>query len=161
VTLASGAAAVDAERRAVHFGPSNGPVPLGETIAYTFRDGLHSPVVLSEEITLYRVYGGSAARLGSYWTRTPPTGPLQARRDFALNPIWGNTAEHVSTIKVPAGTTIYERATPQSMSQQSRFPQEQRSMRAMPLGGANWLVVAAKSIFRKSIAIGWTVRSLQ
>jgi hypothetical protein len=108
VTIASGAVAVDADRGAVHFGPSNGPAPLGETIAGTFRDGLYSQVVLSEEIMLYRVYGGSAAALGSYWTQTPPTGPLQARRDFALNPIWGNTAEHVSTIKVPAGTTIYE-----------------------------------------------------
>ena len=28
--------------------------------------------------------------------------------DSALNPAWGNTAKNVATIRVPAGTTIYE-----------------------------------------------------
>jgi hypothetical protein len=28
--------------------------------------------------------------------------------DSALNPEWGNTAENVSIIKVPPGTTIYQ-----------------------------------------------------
>ena len=28
--------------------------------------------------------------------------------DSALNPAWGTTAQSVSTIRVPAGTTIYE-----------------------------------------------------
>jgi hypothetical protein len=31
--------------------------------------------------------------------------------DSALNPAWGNTAEQVATIRVPAGATIYEGAT--------------------------------------------------
>jgi hypothetical protein len=35
-------------------------------------------------------------------------GPLQAQIDGALNPAWGNTATNVSTIRVRAGTTIFE-----------------------------------------------------
>jgi filamentous hemagglutinin len=30
--------------------------------------------------------------------------------DSALNPAWGNTAENVSTVIVPKGTTIFEGA---------------------------------------------------
>lgn len=97
-----------ANNAAVHFGPLTGPGPLGEEVASTFRDSSYTQVILNEEITLYRVYGGKAAPVGSYWTRSPPTGPLQAKIDLALDPTWGNTAKHVSIIKVPAGTTIYE-----------------------------------------------------
>ena len=34
--------------------------------------------------------------------------PVQSAIDSALNPAWGNTAQNVATIRVPAGTTIYE-----------------------------------------------------
>lgn len=63
---------------------------------------------LSETTTLYRVYGGQAGKLGSYWTRTRPSGPLQSQLDSALNPAWGNSASSIATIRVPSGTTIYE-----------------------------------------------------
>lgn len=35
-------------------------------------------------------------------------GPLQSQLGGALNPVWGNSASTVVTIRVPAGTTIYE-----------------------------------------------------
>ena len=53
---------------------------------------------------------GAADPLGRYWTRTRPSGPLQSRIDSALLPSWGNTAESVAEIRVPAGTTIFEGA---------------------------------------------------
>lgn len=89
------------------YGPMNrGPLP--ESLANTFRSGTYSEAVLEVDTTLYRVYGGSAGKLGSFWTRTQPTGPLQSQIDLALKPEWGNTAENVVKINVPAGTKIFE-----------------------------------------------------
>jgi filamentous hemagglutinin len=82
--------------------------PLAENIANTFRGGSYTATTLAEETTLYRTYGGSAGKLGGYWTRVAPTGPAQAQLDLALNPAWGNTATKVASIQVPAGTTIFE-----------------------------------------------------
>lgn len=92
---------------AVRYGPHN-PGPLVDDVASTFRSGSYTAEVLEQELTLYRVYGGKAGPIGSYWSRTAPSGPMQAQLDSALNPAWGNTATQVSTIRVPAGTTIYD-----------------------------------------------------
>jgi RHS repeat-associated protein len=100
--------ALAADNAAIRWGPLTGPGPLNDAVANTFRGGSYTESVLSGETTLYRSYGGTAGELGSYWTRTPPAGPLQATMDSALNPAWGNTAQNVSTIVVPRGTTIYE-----------------------------------------------------
>lgn len=90
-----------------NYGPMNkGPLP--ENLANTFRSGTYSEVVLESDTTLYRVYGGSAGKLGTFWSRTAPSGPLQAQIDLALKPEWGNTAENVVKINVPAGTKIFE-----------------------------------------------------
>ena len=99
-----------AAAQGTRWGPATGAGPLGEQVANTFRGGSYTETVLTQETTLDRAYGGSAGRLGSYWSRTAPTGPLQATMDSALNPAWGNTAQNVATIRVPAGTTIYEGA---------------------------------------------------
>ncbi len=82
--------------------------PLPSKIASTFRSNTYMEVVTTEPVTLYRVYGGSAIQLGGYWTRTPPSGPVQSIVDSALNPQWGNTATNVVKIEVPAGTKFYE-----------------------------------------------------
>lgn len=93
----------------IRYGPTN-PGPLNDAVVATFRSGSYSEVVLDEATTLYRVYGGEAGQLGSYWSRTAPTGPMQAQIDLALNPEWGNLATDVASIRVPAGTTIFEGA---------------------------------------------------
>lgn len=82
--------------------------PLPEAIANTFRSGTYTEIVTQEETTLYRVYGGKAGQLGSYWTTTKPQGPVQSIIDSALDQSWGNTATNVVTINVPKGTTIYQ-----------------------------------------------------
>ena len=94
-------------KNGIRYGPSNGPGPLGQEVASTFRSSSYTQEVLQQETTLYRVFGGEAGPIGSYWTDVPPTGPLQSVQDSALNPEWGNSAEYVSTIQVPAGTTVY------------------------------------------------------
>ena len=91
----------------VRFGPHmEGPLPEG--ISSTFRGGSYSQTTLGSDTTLYRVYGGEAAPLRSWWSRTPPAGPLQSQMDLALPP--ENTAQNVVMIRVPTGTVIYEGA---------------------------------------------------
>ena len=87
--------------------PEN-PGPLKEKTAETFTGGSYTKTTLTEDTTFYRVYGGEAGEVGRYMTRTPQNGGLQSQLDLALNPEWGNTAEYVTTVVVPAGTTIYE-----------------------------------------------------
>jgi hypothetical protein len=94
---------------AVRYGPINAGL-LPAAIANTFRGGSYTATTLSEGTTLYRAYGGTAGQLGSFWTRTPPSGALQSTIDLALKPQWGNTAVQVAKIRVPAGTTIFEGA---------------------------------------------------
>jgi RHS repeat-associated protein len=91
-----------------HWNPLNGPGPLGKQVAATFRSASYTESVTSEATTFYRVYGGKAGELGSYWTRTPPTGRLQSQIDSALLSQWGNTAQKVTRIQVPPGTKIFE-----------------------------------------------------
>jgi hypothetical protein len=101
--------------KSVAFGPHN-VGPLSSDVANTFRTASYSQVRLSESTVLHRAYGGKAGPLGSYWTRARPTGPLQSQIDSALNPVWGNTATNVSSVRVPAGTTIFEgSAAPQDI----------------------------------------------
>ena len=97
-----------AANSATRWGPATGAGPLGEKVAGTFRGGSYTQMTTSEATTLYRAHGGTAGELGSYWSRTAPTVPLQARMDSALLPQWGNTATGVSTIRVPSGTTIFD-----------------------------------------------------
>ncbi len=88
--------------------PIDGPGPLGNEVAATFRGATYTESLTSEATTLYRSWGGSADEFGSYWTRSAPTGPLQTQIDSALLPQWGNNAQNVTQIRVPPGTTIYE-----------------------------------------------------
>jgi RHS repeat-associated protein len=103
-----GAVGTGADATTISWNPLNGPGPLGETVANTFRSATYTETVTTEETTLYRVYGGNSQQIGPYWTATPPAGALQSTIDSALNPEWGNTAQNVVTIKVPPGTTIYQ-----------------------------------------------------
>jgi len=63
---------------------------------------------LEEPLKVYRVYGGEAGELGSYWSRVKPTGPGQAVFDSALDPEWGNTAQKWVEITVPPNETLYD-----------------------------------------------------
>jgi filamentous hemagglutinin len=89
------------------YGPMNKGPLLADT-ANTFRSATYSEVITQQTTTLYRVYGGTAGELGGYWTRSPPSGPVQSIIDSALIPQWGNSATSVVKIEVPAGTKFYE-----------------------------------------------------
>jgi len=99
--------AVEGTSKPIIYGPMNkGPLP--DEIANTFRSSTYTKYITPEDLILYRVYGGEAGELGSFWTRSKPRGPLHSIIDSALDQNWGNSATSVSIIKVPAGTTIFE-----------------------------------------------------
>jgi hypothetical protein len=77
----------------------------------TFRSSTYDEVRLSEDRTFYRDYSDPNRRLSAFWTREPSSGPFQSILDSAILPEWGNRAEHTVTIRVPAGTTVYEGPT--------------------------------------------------
>ncbi len=89
------------------YNPIN-PGPLQKEIANTFRSATYSEINATGEVTLYRAYGGDAKEISAFWTMDKPSGPLQAKIDNALDPLWGNTATKVSTITIPEGTIFYE-----------------------------------------------------
>ncbi len=82
--------------------------PLPANIVQTFRSGTYRQVVSDGNTILYRVYGGNAGKFGPFWTKTPPSGPLQSMIDYALNPKWGNKATNIVKIKIPKGIVYYE-----------------------------------------------------
>ncbi len=99
----------------IRWNPVNGPGPLKPDVVQSFRSATYTEHTLSQPTTLYRVYSDPARKMGPYWSRTPPAGPLQSVMDSALNPQWGNTADHVVTVRVPPGVRVYEGvAGPQS-----------------------------------------------
>lgn len=100
-------------KRAVSQGPVHTPMnpgPLPQRVTATFRSATYSVNTLPAPLTLYRVYSDPARKFGEYWSRVPPTGPLQVMIDSALDPRFGNRATRVVTIRVPAGETIFEGA---------------------------------------------------
>jgi hypothetical protein len=89
------------------YGPTKlGPLPRETT--KLFRGGSYSRVTVGSETTLYRVFGGNAGQLGSWWSRVPPAGPVQAQIDAALKAQWKNTAMSAVKIRVPGGTQFWE-----------------------------------------------------
>jgi len=103
---AAGLESAEIAGQAIRYGPLN-EGPLSPDIAQTFRSGTYTGQTLQEPTTLYRVIGEGGNPAGSFWTATPPSGPVQSIIDLALDPAWGNTATTVITAEVPAGTTIY------------------------------------------------------
>jgi hypothetical protein len=84
------------------------PIGSGKTVADTFRSSSYFETLTEAPVKLYRVHGDGASPMSKYWSRTKPTGPVQAVLDSALDPDWGNTAKKWVEITVPKGTKIYE-----------------------------------------------------
>jgi len=123
----------------VRYGPLSGPGPLGD-VAKDFRSGSYTQEVLQSDTTFYRVFGGDAGPVAGYWTDVYPAGPLQSIEDSVLNPAWGNTAKYVSTIRAPAGTTVYRGfASPQ------------------PLPGGGSLIGGGSQIYIPNVNPNWLI----
>ncbi|PHM69407.1 hypothetical protein [Xenorhabdus kozodoii] len=72
----------------------------------SFKDNEYKTVVTTEDVVLYRTFGGYAKIDGGFVTTLPAKNKIQAKIDTALLPEWKNTRQYESTIIVPAGTKL-------------------------------------------------------
>lgn len=82
--------------------------PLPETIAATFKDGKCTKVVLSEPQTFVRYYHADTNKKGRYLTTDRYQLNVDVIRNLALNQDWGNRAERMVMVTVPAGTAVFQ-----------------------------------------------------
>ena len=105
------------------------PGPLAELNDHphlNFYGGRYNSRVLTEDTIYYRA-GNSEVPYGRYFVETPPKSVIQVRIDSAVKPYWTNNRtgmwekndlgidisgkskiEKIYTVRVPAGTVIYE-----------------------------------------------------
>jgi hypothetical protein len=81
-------------------------VALPEWMEETFLDGKYRTVVTTEDVYVYRSFGGRAKVDGSFTTTTKAANRIQTKMDLALLPEWKNTREFEALIKVPKGETL-------------------------------------------------------
>ncbi len=100
---------------AIRRGPIN-PGPLEPAVGATFRSASYTERKLGAPVDLYRSYSNPARRLGPYWTRSEPSGPLQSKIDSAILKEFNNEATLAAHIRVPPGETIFEGAAARQLS---------------------------------------------
>ena len=92
------------------------PGKLDEGTAKNFSAATYDEIVIPAEyeVTVNRVWGGGAEKVGRYMSEVPQNGGMQSQLDLALNPDWGNTAQNISPVIIPGDRKIYHgKAAPQ------------------------------------------------
>ena len=79
---------------------------LPDWIGESFTDSNYRTVITTEEITLYRTFGGYSDAGGGFVTTTPASNRIQAKIDTALLPEWKNTRQYEAVIKIPKGVEL-------------------------------------------------------
>ncbi|NMD84752.1 T7SS effector LXG polymorphic toxin [Streptococcus sp. WB01_FAA12] len=79
---------------------------LPDWIGESFTDSNYRTVITTEEITLYRTFGGYSDAGGGFVTTTPASSRIQAKIDTALLPEWKNTRQYEAVIKIPKGVEL-------------------------------------------------------
>ncbi|EOG9422198.1 hypothetical protein ACLLEW_000957 [Listeria monocytogenes] len=79
---------------------------LPDFIKDSFLDGNYRTVKTTEEITVYRVFGGNAKSTGSFVTTDKAISRIDAKIDMALLPGWKNTRMYEAEIIIPKGQQI-------------------------------------------------------
>ncbi|WP_231877694.1 MULTISPECIES: hypothetical protein [unclassified Erwinia] len=80
--------------------------PLPPSLASTFTNSEYKTVMTTQDITMYRVFGGTAKIDGSFVSTVSSGSRIQAKIDAALLPQWKNTRQFEATILVPKGTVL-------------------------------------------------------
>ncbi|ENK5394995.1 hypothetical protein AB3U68_002178 [Listeria monocytogenes] len=79
---------------------------LTQGVIDSFLDGNYRTVKTTEEITVYRVFGGNAKSTGSFVTINKAISRIDAKIDMALLPEWKNTRMDEAEIIIPKGQQI-------------------------------------------------------
>lgn len=82
--------------------------PLPEEIAITFLDAECKEVELLMPQTFFRYYSDDTNKKGRYLTTEQYRTNVAVISNLALNQSWGNKAEKMLSITLPAGTIVYQ-----------------------------------------------------
>ena len=82
--------------------------PLPEDQAAAFLDSKCKEVKLREPQTFFHYYSNDTNKRQRYLTTEEYQTNVEAIKNLALKQEWGNKAEKVISVILPAGTTIYE-----------------------------------------------------
>ncbi|SDI04638.1 RHS repeat-associated core domain-containing protein [Pseudomonas sp. BS3767] len=79
---------------------------LPSWVAESFTNGKYKTVVTTQDIYVYRVFGGNAKASGGFVSTSPASSRIQAKLDAALLPEWKNTRQFEAKILIPKGTIL-------------------------------------------------------
>ena len=79
---------------------------LPQSIKSTFMDSQYRTVVATEDMTLFRVYGGHSGKQGIYLTTERPVDRIGSKYQSALLHEWKNTREYYCEVHIPKGTVL-------------------------------------------------------
>ena len=82
--------------------------PLPVAIAVTFLDSKCKKVKLLMPQTFFRYYSSETNKKGRYLTTDQYQTNVEVIKNLALNQTWGNKAEKMLAVTLPAGTTVYQ-----------------------------------------------------
>ena len=82
--------------------------PLPREIAATFLQSRCTRVLLTAPQMFYRYYNAPQNRLGRYLTTDRLRTNVEVISRLALNQAWGNKAERMLMVTVPAGSVVYQ-----------------------------------------------------
>lgn len=99
---------LDLNRQIVFAEEARSSCPLPENIAVTFLDSQCEQVELLMPQTFFRYYDNNDNQKGRYLTTDQYHTNVAAITNLALNQDWGNKAEKMLSITLPAGTTVYQ-----------------------------------------------------
>lgn len=90
------------------------PVKLSDSLRNTFHNKEYRTVVATEDIVLYRVYGGASKKEGAFLTSQKPTDKMDTKMGLALKAEWKNSRANYCEVIVPKGTILHiGKAAPQ------------------------------------------------
>ncbi|WP_167630620.1 T7SS effector LXG polymorphic toxin [Listeria valentina] len=79
---------------------------LPSQISKSFTDSYYRTVETTEEVTVYRAFGGYADAGGGFTTTSPAQSRINAKIDAALLPEWKNTRMYEAEIVIPKGEKL-------------------------------------------------------
>lgn len=129
---------VIAKYSAVDRGPLN---DLGGRDYDNFRGAsYHLTTPTSNDLVLYRWYGGAAKEDGQYWSAEKREGNLSYAMDNAILPQWNTAQDKLATLYVPPGIYLFEGyAAPQ-------HPHAKYGRRDYGYLGGGWQIFIPKSV---------------
>lgn len=79
---------------------------LNDFLRETFFNNQYRTVVTTEDIKLYRVYGGASKKEGTFLTSQMPMDRMDVKMGLALKADWKNSREDYCEVTIPKGTIL-------------------------------------------------------